>query len=277
MKRHPALEPFSRDHNVGLVLARSLMEAKDPAIQAKFASIWVEELEDHFNEEERLLGSLAIPEHKSRLCAEHQAIREAASGCGAGSLSLEECHALGELLDRHIRWEERELFLSIEGAASEATLASLAVATQNLEKHRAASTSAPRRGELAGKRPAFVSPAIDLSFLIDTADHSGPIWGTESEQLDTTLLFWRRGEGVAWHVNGEVDVLMILFKGSAEVSSCDKTFILSAGQAALFPRNTERSVLALEDCSYLNVHQRRKRLSPTTPLFTFQDRQLPDA
>ena len=91
MKRHPALEPFSRDHQVGLVLAKSLMTATDSDAQASFAEIWKKELEDHFNEEERLLGPLASGEHKSQLQSEHDTIRRAATKAQANGLSVLEC------------------------------------------------------------------------------------------------------------------------------------------------------------------------------------------
>ncbi len=238
------------------------MTATDPIIQDSFAATWQEELKDHFDEEERLLGPLAPPDHRSQLKGEHDTIRQAASKTEVNGLTLEECHALGHLLDHHIRWEERDLFPTIEASASEATLASLAVGTAILEKHRRNSTAAPRRHELADKRPRFESLGIDLAYLIETAAQTGPLWGTESEQLDTTLLFWRQGEGIANHINDEVDVLLIFLKGSAQVAVGDQTLIMAAGQAIMVPRNTQRSLLALEECSHLNVHQRRKRLSP---------------
>jgi hypothetical protein len=37
MKRHPVLQPFSRDHNVGLVLALSLQTVSDAAVRGGVA------------------------------------------------------------------------------------------------------------------------------------------------------------------------------------------------------------------------------------------------
>jgi hypothetical protein len=39
--------------------------------------------------------------------------------------------------------------------------------------------------------------------------------GTESEELNATLLYWRAGEGPAEHVNDERDVLVVVLAGSA--------------------------------------------------------------
>jgi len=80
MKRHPALQPFSRDHNVGLVLARSLQTAPDNGarheVARKLLEAWDVELKDHFSEEERLLGPLASEGMAERLRHEHRVIAE---------------------------------------------------------------------------------------------------------------------------------------------------------------------------------------------------------
>ncbi|MEZ0324388.1 MAG: hypothetical protein ACAH95_00640 [Fimbriimonas sp.] len=128
------------------------------------------------------------------------------------------------------------------------------------------------------KHPSLENQAvIDLPLLIKTVDSSGPLWGTESEQLDATLLFWRRGEGIARHVNDEVDVLIMFLKGSAVVSIGEQELVSTTGQVVLIPRGSERSLVALEDCAHLNVHQRRKKLSPMATVGSYQKRQLPES
>ena len=69
MKRAFALEPFSRDHNDGLHLARTLKEER-PAAPALAREAWEGELADHFAEEERLLGPLASGDSAKRLAQE---------------------------------------------------------------------------------------------------------------------------------------------------------------------------------------------------------------
>lgn len=141
MKRHPALQPFSRDHNVGLVYARRL--ERGDSIGEEFARLWQDELDSHFDDEETLLGPLATDELSARLVAEHGAIRALASDLASADLV-----ELGRRLGEHIRWEERVLFPAIEATASQARLRQLAVETARIEARRAASTWAPRRGEL---------------------------------------------------------------------------------------------------------------------------------
>lgn len=92
---------------------------------------------------------------------------------------------------------------------------------------------------------------------------TGPIFGGESEDLDFTLLRWRVGQGVAEHVSTEVDVLMIVFSGDCQVIVDGQTHEVSRGKALLVPKDTRRAIKCLsDDVCYLNVHKRRKRLTP---------------
>jgi iron-sulfur cluster repair protein YtfE (RIC family) len=129
MKRHPALEPFSRDHFVGLSLARALTAGQPDAGQ-KARRAWDVELKDHFEEEERLLAPLLSTELVDRLKREHIRIAELITGLP------ENTALLGELLERHIRWEERVLFPAIEGGASEQQMNRLKQETDILEERR---------------------------------------------------------------------------------------------------------------------------------------------
>lgn len=157
MKRHEALQPFSRDHNVGLVLARNLSraDAEDQPgrerLAAEAASYWREEMEDHFAEEERLLAPLASPESARRLKEEHAAIAETLARVGARA-DTAAMRTLGRLLDDHIRWEERQFFVEIEQSATPQQLDDLAKAAEAVEDKRADSRWSPRRGELMRRR-----------------------------------------------------------------------------------------------------------------------------
>lgn len=143
MKRHPALEPFSRDHNDGLILARSLQLGRDGACeQAKAA--WEAELRDHFEEEERLLGSLAKSEMFARLVEDHAQIADLVTRLPDSTVLL------GNALHDHIRWEERVLFPDLEASASEEDLGALARETDRLEERRWAGDA--RRKELVQRR-----------------------------------------------------------------------------------------------------------------------------
>ena len=157
MKRHRALQPFSRDHNVALILSRDLSrapEADDVLCQAladRIGHYWRDELEDHFAEEERLLTPLARPSSARRLADEHRDIA-ARIRVVAQQAQAETLRNLGTLLEAHVRWEERCLFVEIEEDASSEQLAQLLHEANAIEQRRAESTWAPRRGELASRR-----------------------------------------------------------------------------------------------------------------------------
>lgn len=129
MKRHPALEPFSRDHNDGLILARKLEEDR-PGALAMFHAGWEQELRDHFEEEERLFGPTCTKDELHQLQAEHRAIQKAAFA------DSPEPKELGRLLHDHIRWEERVLFPSLESRMSGTELDALEEQSRLLEARR---------------------------------------------------------------------------------------------------------------------------------------------
>lgn len=95
------------------------------------------------------------------------------------------------------------------------------------------------------------------------SDETGPLFGGESEDLDFTLLRWNAGEGVAEHINSEVDVIMVVLQGSGTLWIDENETSLGAGHAVMIPKNTKRRMQAgSQGIRYLNVHKRRKRLMP---------------
>ena len=144
LKRHESLQPFSRDHFIGLKAANRLVDAaagapEDRAATAKyFYDCWNAEIAEHFTQEEQLLIALMLPPEIAQLRREHDEIRSlAATGELAGRPpSGPWCKTLGQKLCDHMRWEERVLFGAIQGRATPAQLATLAEATVEIEKHR---------------------------------------------------------------------------------------------------------------------------------------------
>ncbi len=118
MKRIPELRALSDDHHRGLVLAR---KAKKAGVEggASVRDVWdVAEflfstvLEPHFRIEETYIGSnldaMGQTGMVERLYEEHKALREfLLPGSGRSSTDLQN---FGVLLEKHIRFEERELF-----------------------------------------------------------------------------------------------------------------------------------------------------------------------
>ena len=115
MKRSPGLRTLSSEHHTGLVLARRAAQA---AADEEVADTWREvaqrfeaELEPHFRQEEEILlpalvlvGETAIVQ---RTLAEHAQLRALVYD---GPRDAQTLGSFAELLQAHIRFEERELF-----------------------------------------------------------------------------------------------------------------------------------------------------------------------
>jgi hemerythrin-like domain-containing protein len=120
MKRSPALRQLSREHHTALSLALRIAKATEPAAQerllATIPALFRGELEPHFQEEERsLLPQLAQAGETTlvaRTLDEHAQMRALAAAIAAGDAAA--LAPFGELLQAHVRFEERELFVVAE-------------------------------------------------------------------------------------------------------------------------------------------------------------------
>jgi mannose-6-phosphate isomerase-like protein (cupin superfamily) len=118
--------------------------------------------------------------------------------------------------------------------------------------------------EEAGGADPDRAGAVDLAALARDAAGRGPAWTLRSEDLDVNLLVFGAGEGVAEHVNGEVDVLLVGVAGEGVVAVDGRPHPLGAGQAVLIPKGARRSIRAAgERFAYLTCHRRRQGLWPT--------------
>lgn len=144
--RSEALQPFSRDHYVGLVQAQHLLKAADADAVARrkavaaFMDAWTQEIEVHFADEERLLLDHLDEAGRDRLLAEHAKLRELAEQAGEQRREVDPnasmLRELGQRLNDHIRWEERELFTGLEQKLDEQTLAAIGQQTSEIEANR---------------------------------------------------------------------------------------------------------------------------------------------
>lgn len=119
LKRIPELRKLSEDHHHGLALARRARLAGDGNEGFTASHVWEEierkfqdELEPHFRIEEEYLApplaALGEMELIERFNKDHRILRESVSDQSARSPSA--LKQFGEMLERHIRFEERELF-----------------------------------------------------------------------------------------------------------------------------------------------------------------------
>ncbi|MBU6453963.1 MAG: hypothetical protein KGS72_19445 [Cyanobacteria bacterium REEB67] len=73
-------------------------------------------------------------ESLERLKGEHDALRQAAGALfGVSAENVLQCFDFGQLLNDHIRWEERQLYPEIEQALSADALAALAEETKVID------------------------------------------------------------------------------------------------------------------------------------------------
>jgi quercetin dioxygenase-like cupin family protein len=128
MKRHPALVSLSHDHHQALVASRRLRRAADldhdPAAAAKsFVSFFASETAPHFREEEEVLFPLVADFEEARpllvdALLDHQRLRALVARLETVSDVRPCIREIGELLEAHVRREERELFPLIERLAA---------------------------------------------------------------------------------------------------------------------------------------------------------------
>ncbi|HEX7691378.1 MAG TPA: hemerythrin domain-containing protein [Sediminibacterium sp.] len=128
MKRNEYIIPLSRDHHFGLLfcwkIRRGLaLKAGLDRICAYVAYFWESHLKKHFEEEETFLFLPDDPDCRKAI-SEHQqiaALVKQLTDPGATDSNL--LTELSNLLEAHIRYEERELFPHLEAILTPAQLA----------------------------------------------------------------------------------------------------------------------------------------------------------
>ena len=128
MKRHPALVHLSHDHHHALVEARKLKRAAtdpDPSgAAAAFATFFAEVTVAHFREEEEALFPLAAWSEEARplvvqALLDHQRLHALVARLEHPDVRRRTMLELADLLEQHVRREERELFPLLERIAAE--------------------------------------------------------------------------------------------------------------------------------------------------------------
>lgn len=140
IERHESLKPLSRHHMIALLLALNLRrvgteksKSTPEEMQIKLKDFWLPGGQEHFREEEEILvtayaqyANVDIPEVRDMLI-EHVKIRALIDTIlKMDVIDVAVMHELGELLDLHIRKEERVLFPMIENALPEDILIEMA-------------------------------------------------------------------------------------------------------------------------------------------------------
>jgi hemerythrin-like domain-containing protein len=144
MKRSEALQQLSRDHHRALETALKLRRATETdakTARREFLDFWRGHGAIHFRLEEDVMLPRSAPYVDPtdpavvRVLTDHVEIRRRAGELADGERSdPAELHQLGELLDDHVRHEERVLFPMIEQALPEDELTRLAQRIDEAER-----------------------------------------------------------------------------------------------------------------------------------------------
>jgi hemerythrin-like domain-containing protein len=129
IKRNRYVEAFSRDHHFGLLLVRRIRQGVKAGIAperlvAYIVFVFTEDLSGHFKEEEELLFPL-LPENdilRKQAADEHEQVYDLLDTFALYPFTGSTCMVFADLLERHIRFEERALFNHIQVTATEEQL-----------------------------------------------------------------------------------------------------------------------------------------------------------
>lgn len=117
IKRHPSIVSFSKDHHFGLLLVWKIRQGLNKAVSAERISNYIlyffkADLEKHFKAEEKLLFcKLPVDDAlRKQAEAEHQAIYKLVAAIEQKKEDTVLLNQLADELEKHIRFEERELF-----------------------------------------------------------------------------------------------------------------------------------------------------------------------
>jgi hemerythrin-like domain-containing protein len=134
MKRHKELQPLSRQHHNALMavllLKKGVQKKADVQVMQDFILfVWKDELMPHFEQEEQWLYSSHQQLHSlhQQMLLEHEAIRELVEKFKTSITSFETIKTFYELLEQHIRFEERIYFPALEQYLSAEELLSLEI------------------------------------------------------------------------------------------------------------------------------------------------------
>jgi quercetin dioxygenase-like cupin family protein len=252
MRRHPSLAPLSRDHHDVLVRARDLRRAArqdEPvwrATAAAFDPFFRREAVRHFREEEERVFPLLLahvdepPPELLRALLEHGRLHALAARARTEP-TAELLVELGELLDDHVRLEERIVFELVQETVPDPELAELVLTDR------------------AGR----VDPASPVTRFLERSGR-GPVWGTASDDLNATVLAWPAGSGTPEDVNEERDVLVVVLEGNGTLELDGAAEAMSAGDGLIVPKGARRRITAGSDgIRYLTSHRKRGGLQIT--------------
>lgn len=128
LKRHEALKPLSRDHHQGLLLCWKIREGLKKGISEERIKAYTDfffstQLQPHFRFEEEQVFPMLGKDHpmRTRAIKEHSRLRSLFED----DANKDAFDSIVNELNRHIRFEERELFMELQDTVAEEKLQQL--------------------------------------------------------------------------------------------------------------------------------------------------------
>lgn len=126
MKRNENIVKLSRDHHSGLLCSWKIRQGIKKEIESERIKKYIlyffeHHLKDHFREEEEILCPYLEDEYTERIRSEHQQINELIAKIETSETSSL-LPAFADLLEQHIRFEERNWFPHLEEKLDNSTL-----------------------------------------------------------------------------------------------------------------------------------------------------------
>ena len=135
MKRDENLKTLSWEHHFGLVVAFRLQQglkngAATTVMKKYILHIWEHALRHHFRQEEDVINPALKKSHEGKkviqqMMDEHQTFRDLIMQIKTGKVKTDQIKIFADILNRHIRFEERQLFPFLETHTSREELAEI--------------------------------------------------------------------------------------------------------------------------------------------------------
>ncbi|MCU0493664.1 MAG: cupin domain-containing protein [Chloroflexaceae bacterium] len=105
---------------------------------------------------------------------------------------------------------------------------------------------------------------VDVAEALREASYDGPIWSANCEQMNVNLMRLSSGQGVAEHVNADLDVLLVVLEGVGTITLDGEERSFEAGQVFVLPRGTRRGIQCRNGpLVYITCHRQKGGLMPT--------------
>ena len=104
---------------------------------------------------------------------------------------------------------------------------------------------------------------VDLAALALDASSYGAIWSHAGTDLNANFVLFDEGQGVAEHINDEVEVLIVPLLGMGFVAVNGRHHSLAPGEVITIPAGARRAIgSAGGQFGFLTCHRRRAGLWP---------------